>query len=104
MRMCLGLEDYRKSAAEREPRPRSVANSRCLMALQGRVAEVAAQGVFNLILQPEFAFLERDFFDLFGSAEEGLTGEMPDALVEVVMLGDQLPECRVVLQQLVFQL
>ncbi|MDQ3070188.1 MAG: hypothetical protein M3R55_10725 [Acidobacteriota bacterium] len=75
------------------------------VALTGAVGgPMPAQGVLDLILELQLAFLEGEFFDLFVFAEVGLVSESIDAFVESVVLGDQLPEGRVGPQQLILQL
>jgi hypothetical protein len=50
------------------------------------VRRMPAQNAFHLILQVEFAFLQPDFFELFGFGEVMAGRQVVDLFVEDVML------------------
>src|SRR5687767_7587324 len=67
----------------------------------GTVARaVPPKDVFHLVLQPQFLLLEADFFELFGFREVVAGRETVELFVEVMMLGRQLAELLIALQQL----
>jgi hypothetical protein len=65
---------------------------------------VASKDAFHLILQLEFLFFEGDFFDLFGLGEVVPLGVIVKSFVEIVMLGGELSELRIRLQEFSLQL
>jgi len=65
-------------------------------------AEIADH-YFHLIFDLEFAFLEFDFFELLGVREVVLGFELVQAIVECVVLGGQLSEFLVGLDEEVFK-
>jgi hypothetical protein len=60
---------------------------------------VQARHRFHAVFQGQFALLEDGFFDLLGIGEVVPFGELMEAMVQLVVLLDKLPEVRVVLQQ-----
>jgi hypothetical protein len=60
---------------------------------------VAPEDVLHPVLELQLALLQGDFFDLFGLGEVLLVVELVQAIVEFVMLGGELVELLVRLQQ-----
>jgi hypothetical protein len=54
---------------------------------------------FHAILDLQLAFLEGDLFDLLGLGQVGLGDEFVQAILELVMLGGEVVELLVRLQQ-----
>ncbi len=50
------------------------------------LVRVQARHLFHLVLQCQFAFLEGDFFDLFGVREVVAFGELVEPVVQLVVL------------------
>src|SRR5262245_16936294 len=61
---------------------------------------VMPQHAFHLILELELAFLQGDFFELFGFREVLSGGETMNPFIQVVMLSGESAELVVALQQL----
>jgi hypothetical protein len=60
---------------------------------------VLPQDGFHAVFQVEFSFLQRGFFDLLVVGQVGLANELLQAILELVMLGGEVMEFLVGLQQ-----
>src|SRR5919198_4633877 len=88
-------ENPRDSGARNEREGQRAANERQAGGIQTQpltLLTVTPQDVFHPVFQLQLTLLEIDFFELFGFGEVMLGGQLMQAIVERVMLSDQLAE------------
>jgi hypothetical protein len=81
----------------------SGARLRSVFGRRGHAAPVTPQDVLHAVLQLELPLLQVRFFELFRLGEVMLLGEFVESIFELAMLGGELVELLVGLQQQFFQ-